>query len=177
MTDITGRVNKNAFDFFKKDQLEMLYQSLLNARNNQQILFPINAYLINQITPSKEDKRLKYAIDLLYNQKINTVTQLREAINLSTVSTRNPFHKRVGRTPQEIIKILRIHKTLQTPQPLHTNLTQLAYSIGHCDQSLFIIDFKRFFGFSPGHYFNDPELTFDFYIDGRWNGNIFEQNI
>jgi len=177
MTDIAGGMNKNAFDFFKKDQLHLLKESLLNAKNDQQILSSVNTFLKNQIIPLKVDKRLEYAIDLLYNQKVNTVTQLSKAINLSTVSTRKLFHKGVGRTPQEIIKILRIHKTLRTPQHFHNNLTQLAYNSGYFDQSHFIKDFKRFVGFSPSHYFNNPELTFDFYNYGRWSGNIFEQNM
>lgn len=176
MADISGGVNKNAFNFFKKDELNKLYECLVQSKNDQEILTSIELFLMNQLVISKEDKRLEYAIDLLYKQQVSTVSQLSAAINLSTVSTRNLFYKGVGRTPKEIIKILRIHKTLQAPKHLHKNLTQLAYYSGFFDQSHFIRDFKKFFGFSPSHYFKNPELTFDFYNYSRWNGNIFEQN-
>lgn len=176
MADISGGGNKNAFDFFNTHDLEELFEQLLKAEHDREKLTAIEGFLLKQVQAKKENRRLENAVNLLYRHRVNSVSQLSEALNLSSVSIRNLFSEGVGRSPKEVIKILRIHKALQTSQHQINNLTQLGYDLGYFDQSHFIRDFKAFFGFSPRHYFTNSNLPFDFYNFGRWKGNIFDQN-
>lgn len=175
MHDIAGGTNKNAFDFFHKEDLNILYENIYLAKNDFQILSSIQAFLLKQVISSKINPRLNYAINLLYKHELRSVSELSKSINLSTVSVRTLFKDCVGQSPKEIIKILRIYKALKVNPQKALNLTQLSYQLGYFDQSHFIHDFKQFFGASPSSYFKQAALTFDFYNYGRWKGNIFDK--
>lgn len=175
MSDVAGTMNVDAFDFFKRDALKILHEHLYASKSDLEILSAIELFLQQHVSSSREDKRLLVAVDLVYNKQVRNVEELSNAVNLSSTSLRQLFKDRVGQSPKEVLKILRLNQALKQAPGSFSNLTELSYSLGYFDQSHFIHDFKTAFGITPKHYFQNKELTFDFYNFGRWNGNIFEK--
>lgn len=175
MSDVAGTLNVDAFDFFKYDALKTLYDHLYSSKSDFEVLSAIELFLQMHVNPSKEDKRLLYAVDLVYAKQVRSVEELSDAVNLSSTSLRQLFKDRVGQSPKEVLKILRLNQALKQAPGSYKSLTELSYALGYFDQAHFIHDFKTAFGITPRQYFQNNELTFDFYNFGRWDGNIFEK--
>lgn len=175
MSDVAGTMNVDAFDFFKRDALKTLYDQLYTGKSDFEVLAAIELFLYKHVNSSKEDKRLEYAVDLVYGKQVRNVEALSHAVNLSSTSLRQLFKDGVGQSPKEVLKILRLNQVLKHAPGSFNSLTELSYSSGYFDQSHFIHDFKTAFGITPRQYFQNKALTFDFYNFGRWNGNIFEK--
>lgn len=177
MSQVAGVPNADAFDFFGYDALKVLHNQLYESRSDLETLSAVELFLSRHINASKEDKRLMHAIGLVYEKRVRSVAELSEAINLSSTSLRQLFRDRVGQSPKEVIRILRLNEALRKRPGPEESMTDLCYSLGYFDQSHFIHDFKNTFGITPRSYFQNNELTFDFYNFGRWKGNIFVKNI
>jgi len=173
MSDVTGMQNVDAFDFFNHNTLKVLHEQLYHSKSDFEVLSAIELFLQGHISSSREDKRLLHAIDLVYGMQIQNVEEVSKAVNLSSTSLRQMFKDGVGQSPKDVIKILRINRALKLRPDSFKTMTELSYSLGYFDQSHFIHDFKSAFGITPASYFQNKELTFDFYNFGRWQGNIF----
>ncbi len=174
MSDIIQTKNMNATDIFT--HTDEFYEQLCSAKSEYETLVVIEKFLLKQLNPLKTDKRLLTAMKYIYDDGITNVSELSEKLNLSSTSVRNIFRDGIGRSPKEVVTILRINNILKSDINSFASLTELCYKNGYFDQSHFINDFRDSLGMTPSQYFNNNKLAFDFYNSGRWEGNIFEQS-
>ncbi len=170
----SGGVDAN--DIFNRFELEMLKEKISFSMTDFQIMAAVEEFILKQLHVSKVNARLLTAMNLVYDDGYASVKEIAERVNLSTTSIRNLFHEGIGRSPKEVMAIRRIHKILKYQPKPNSNLTTLSYQSGYFDQAHFIHDFRETMGMTPGKYFTDSTLAFDFYNFGRWKGNIFAGN-
>lgn len=175
MSNIVNTKNLDACDVFNKFDVEILIEQISLSINDLQILQSVESFIIKQINYSKANPQLLAAMNLVYYEGYSKVNEIANKINLSTTSVRNLFNNGIGRSPKEIITILRMNKVLKIKPEEFSSLTSLSYNCGYFDQAHFIHDFKNTLGMSPGQYFSHNKLAFDFYNFGRWEGNIFAE--
>jgi AraC-like DNA-binding protein len=171
MTRVIQTKNIDANDVFKNT--DFFYDKLCNARSDVDILAAIEQFILQQFNPSKFNDRLHTAMKCIYEEGITSVSEISSKVNLSTTGIRNLFNERIGRSPKDLIGILRINKILKSDLNSFYSLTELGYHYGYYDQAHFIHDFQNVMGLSPKQYFSNNKLTFDFYNSGRWEGDIF----
>lgn len=176
MANIISSGNVDARDVFNKLAVDVLSEQLALANNDFEIMRAVEGFIIQQLNEAKVDNRLLAAMNLVYDEGHTRVDEIASKINLSGTSVRNLFHEGIGRSPKDVITILRINKILKVKPEEFSSLTELSYHCGFFDQAHFIHEFKMTMGMSPRQYFNHPKLAFDFYNFGRWEGNIFDEN-
>lgn len=174
MSEIVNCKNLDANHVFKKDNILPLKEKIIEATTDDQILDAVEQFIAKQMTFSKVNERLFTAMNLVYHEGITNVQDIGDKINLSTTSVRNLFRDGIGRSPKEVISILRTNKILKSAQSEYSSLTEMCYKFGYFDQAHFIHEFSNIMGMSPSRYFNNKNLAFDFYNSGRWQGNIFD---
>lgn len=155
------------------DIVEELYQRISEARSDQEVLLAIEEFLRRLKAKTRVDQRILEAHRLIKNLEVIRVEELSQRIGISGTTMRSLFREHVGLTPKELIQIVRIKNTLAHQCNTEEDLTQLAYRFRYFDQSHFIHDFKRTIGMTPGEYFSNNQLTFDFYNYERWNYSSF----
>jgi AraC-like DNA-binding protein len=171
MTQVIQTKNIDANDVFKNT--DFFYDQLCSARTDFEMLTTIEQFISKQLNTSKFNDRLLTAMKCIYDEGITTVSEISSKVNLSSTSIRNLFNERIGRSPKDLISILRINKILKSDINSFDSLTELGYHYGYYDQAHFIHDFQNVMGLSPKQYFNNDKLAFDFYNSGRWEGDIF----
>ncbi len=176
MSNIISTGNVDASDVFDKLAIEILIEQVVVSKNDLEIMNAVDAFVIKQINFSKENKRLLAAMNLVYNEGLSQVNEIASKINLSSTSVRNLFNDGIGRTPKEVITIVRMNKILKFKPDEFSSLTALSYHCGYFDQAHFVHDFSNTMGMTPSQYFNHDKLAFDFYNFGRWEGNIFAES-
>jgi len=163
----------NLSDFIQASAVNQLFESLMAAPSNQEILEAIETFVGKTFLQDSLDKRIDYALQKIRQGELKNVETLAQDLNISSTTLRNLFRAHVGISPKELIKIHRIKSVLQHPIEAFENLTQLGYAFGYYDQSHFIHDFKESIGLSPNQYFSNKQLHFDFYNYQRWNLDSF----
>jgi methylphosphotriester-DNA--protein-cysteine methyltransferase len=154
--------------------VKRLKSQLLEAKSDFQIIAAIEKFVSTLLLQKRMDKRLFTAMDLIYNQHVYNVNSLCKQTELSTTGLRNLCKDRLGNSPKNLAKIIRINRVLKSYNPYNPiNQMDLAYLGGYFDQAHFIKDFKGIMGCTPKKYFNNPNLTFDFYNSGRWQAHSF----
>jgi transcriptional regulator GlxA family with amidase domain len=69
------------------------------------------------------------------------------------------FSQRVGISPKQLGRIIRLQETLKMLLNRRANLTEIAYENEYFDQSHFIKDFKEFTGVNPKEFYKDTTLA------------------
>jgi len=158
---------------FDKYLVEKLIKDISTASNDLEILVHISLFLKTSLCIDKYDKRLLTADKLITVSNIHNVEDLSFRLNISSTSLRNIFKDKVGISPKDFIKIDRIKKALKFKLEDEDSLTQLCYQLNYFDQSHFIHDFKKSIGLTPKKYFQNKQLSFDFYNYARWRYDSF----
>ena len=151
----------NAFHEILGPEIIEVEDSLGNCTSFSERISIIETYLLKKFKIGKP--RIDLAVNLIFES--NGLLKLKDLclyLNTSTRQLRQDFIKHVGVSPKQLIRMSRFRFTI-SKNPGKENLTQYAYRCGYYDQAHFIHDFKTFSGMTPGKYFNNKDLTSDFY--------------
>lgn len=175
MSDIVNCPHLNTKEIFKASAVDKLQEELHTCDNDRLIIQAIEEFILAHIR-NKYDQRVLHVMRRIYSAETNRVDSLCEELNVSSNTLRNLCLSGLGRSTKEMIQIIRINKTLSSIQPnLSINLQDIAFNNGYFDQAHFIHDFKSTMHMTPKKYFDNKDLTFDFYNSKRWNGDIFDE--
>jgi AraC-like DNA-binding protein len=169
--DLKGKAVSVA-DLFSREEEYCLYNELQHAVTEIQIVNIINTFLQRNMLSDKVDTRIAYCLNSIRSGGVQTVEALSRQVNISSNALRALFHRHVGISPKELMKICRIQRVLNSTQNKES-LTHMGYSMGYYDQSHFIHEFKHFIGISPSKYFSNVHLTYDFYNFRRFRKGSF----
>lgn len=173
---MSSLLKDNATDLtflFDKYLVEKLTMNISLSSGDLEILDHISLFLSSSLCIDKYDKRLFKADKLITDSNIHNVADLSFRLNISSTGLRNIFKDKVGISPKELIKIDRIKKALKFKLDDEDSLTRLCYQLNYFDQSHFIHDFKKAIGITPKKYFQNKQLSFDFYNYARWRYDSF----
>ncbi len=160
-------------DLFSKQEEDWLLEKLLHVKSESEIMEVMNSFLKKNLLNENIEPRINHCLQKIRSSKINNVESLSKEVGISSTSLRALFHKHVGVTPKELIKINRLMSAFNSGKQSEENLTQLAYTLGYYDQSHFIHEFKEAIGISPLKYFSNENLIYDFYNFHRLRVNSF----
>ena len=177
VSNLLRRNSTDLMDLMNKDSVDELYASLQAAKSDNEILSVVGRFLSRQLISETIEKRVSYCLGTIRGGEIRNVESLSRHLNLSSATLRNLFRQHVGISPKELFRIHRIKSALKTLHSCDESLTQAAYSLGYYDQSHFIHEFREAIGLTPKQYFQNKDLTFDFYNYQRWSLDSFGQNI
>ena len=114
--------------------------------------------LLNQLwRNSHRDRTLDYSLSLIHQTKgLMSVRDLAMSVGCTERQLRRKFDSRVGLSPKEFSRIVRVRQALQSlrlgPDKL---LTDISHECGYFDQSHFIRDFEEFTGLTPSEYLDN----------------------
>ncbi len=143
----------------EKEAIE-LFIKLFNSKD-EKIVFEENfiefiEFLLNNYSSFESNPKnfgsIKYAIDFIHSFFLEDISleDIAKSINLSKYHTIKLFKKYTNLTPHQYILRLRIEearKLLKKDIPL----SQIALQCGFSDQSHFIKEFKKVYGFTPSN--------------------------
>jgi AraC-like DNA-binding protein len=169
-------LERNATDLhhlFDRSEVQRLFELALTAGSDDDLLRATESFLTRHFQEHKLDPRVIHACELISGQRHTRVDNISADVNLSSAMLRQLFKDRVGLSPKELQRILRIRRALDARERDEDSLTGMSYALGYYDQSHFIHDFKDAVGLSPGQYFRNAALVSDFYNYGRWSAGSF----
>lgn len=110
----------------------------------------------------RHDKTVDQALSLIYGSKgLLSVRDLARNVGSSERQLLRRFDSRVGLSPKEFSRIVRLHQALKTMHSRPGNsLTDVSHECGYYDQAHFIRDFTAFTGLTPGKYLDRKGNTF-----------------
>jgi len=113
----------------------------------------IEAFLISRYSPiPRYDQALIHAGISYIRQRQGQLSSsvLSEKLAVTTKTLERKFSVYLGKTPKQLIRIVRFQQVLSDLQALRQNsLTEVAYRNGYYDQSHFIRDFRVCAGYTP----------------------------
>lgn len=158
----------DAETLFLKQDLHDLREKALAARNDYEIIKAVEHFFLSYFNEA-QDLQLATACHHIASNRYQRVSQLSDALNLSSRTLLNKFNNKIGLSPKELMKIHRINSSLNVQVHNPENLTDLAYKLGYFDQAHFIHDFKETLDITPEKYFSNKHLISDFYNLERWS--------
>ncbi len=132
----------------------LLEKKVSETQEDYTCIHHIEQFLLKRLTRLADYnlKRISHALNLL-NRGESEVTNLSDAVCLSTKQFNRVFSEIIGAKPKEYSKIIRFQKALHLLEKNpNVNFAALAYSCGYFDQSHMIKDFKSLSGYTPGEY-------------------------
>jgi transcriptional regulator GlxA family with amidase domain len=88
-------------------------------------------------------------VDLRQELPLN---ELAHSLNLSESRLRHLFKKEMGISPVQYLKAQRMQKAKELLEKTYLNVKEVMLRVGISDQSHFVKDFKKIYGFSPAKY-------------------------
>ena len=147
---------------FEKSIANDLEHSIMNASNTSQRIHLVEEFLSVQI-------RNADVIDGILRSTIDTILLTKGRIPINEIlkdelaqrrQMERRFSERVGISPKQLGKIIRLQETLKMLLNQQTGtLTSIAYENEYFDQSHFIKDFKEFTGVNPKEFYKDTTLA------------------
>jgi len=178
MSDIVNTPFIEASNVFDKFAVEKLVSTLQNEISDLKIIAAIEHFVSFHVLENNYDPRILHAMNLIYNERRYNIDEICKEVNLSSTGLRNLFKNKMGRSPKDVAKIIRLNQTLKSYNPeTKLSLQDIAFNNGYFDQAHFIHDFKSFIDLTPKEYFGNKTLTFDFYNYKRWSGDIFDRKV
>ncbi|NPA11001.1 MAG: helix-turn-helix transcriptional regulator [Epsilonproteobacteria bacterium] len=139
----------NAVDALQKEEYLTLFLTELLKYNNENL---------KQIDI---DKKISFSLEYIHSNFLKKISldELAGISNISKYHFLRLFSKKVGITPYKYILNLRLEyaRKLLKEEPSTAIIAQMA---GFSDESHFIKEFKKYFGFTPGCIVNSPEYLF-----------------
>ena len=88
-----------------------------------------------------------------------SIQEILEKNKLNRRQLERKFAKKVGISPKQLGKVIRLQTALELlTAPEQNSLTQVAYASDYYDQAHFIKDFKEFTGTNPKNFLTDKKL-------------------
>lgn len=171
---MTARKNNPLMELFPKDSVDRLHEDCLLAKTDMDLLLATEAFLRENLIREIPDERLSHALHLIQHHPECSIDEVSQQLNVSSTTLRTLFRHQIGLSPKETSRLFRIKKALKTGNASEEKLAGLALDLGYYDEAHFHHDFKAAIGMSPGKYFRNESLTFDFYNFGRWSATSFE---
>lgn len=137
---------------------EQLSEDMFAKKDNPARINCIETFLLNKLEGNEaHDLLAKRSVEII--MQVNgqlSVEQLSEQININRRNLERKFAKKIGLSPKELSRMVRIQSVLRSLiDNNYSNLTDVAYEFNYYDQAHFIKDFKEFTGESPGKYFSN----------------------
>jgi AraC-like DNA-binding protein len=92
-----------------------------------------------------------FTIESEFDREWNS-QQLADLVNLSVSRLRHLCKAETGKTPLQLLKLIRIHKAALLLETTHLSVKEVMYRVGLADASNFVHEFKRSFGMAPTEY-------------------------
>lgn len=138
---------------FNKSDLEGLEDKLSILKTDNERIYVIEQFFIIQFKDKKEDMLIKYAVQLINQEKgKERISELAKKLNISQSPLEKRFRKIVGASPKKYSSIVRFRSIINDFEKSN-NLTELSYLNQYFDQSHFIKDFKKFTNQLPHEFF------------------------
>jgi AraC-like DNA-binding protein len=146
---------------FGEEAAHKLERNIMDADSTKQRIHIIETFLLNQL---QENSTVEHMV-------ISTVDALMDNSGskpIHNILSNNPsqrrtlernFRKRIGISPKQLGRVIRLQTALQMMFNNDTNLTHIAYESDYFDQAHFIKDFKEFTGITPKELLKDKEMT------------------
>ena len=177
MSEIVAHPNLPLDEAFPQSTVCELEESLHESTDDQQVVLAIERFISQCINDRFFDPKILHAMNLIYTTNVYNVEELSRLINISATALRTHFRYAIGRSPKEVAKIIRFNKLIKSHNPNEKlNFQDIIYQNGYFDQAHLIHDFKSVLNITPKRYFENKEMTFDFYNYNRWRGDIFARD-
>ncbi|MEX0275384.1 MAG: helix-turn-helix domain-containing protein, partial [Flavobacteriaceae bacterium] len=160
MSDLADRDTelKVLFDTDKVAQIEL---AIKQAKDTTERILLIEDFLLAMLMEHTGIPHLvKSVLDKILQTNGNI--RIKEALQDHPSKRRDlerKFAEKVGTSPKQLCKAIRLQKTLKTMLNDHKNLTDVGYESEYFDQAHFIKDFKNFTGVSPKQFYTNSTLT------------------
>lgn len=139
-----------------------LSEEIIQAKNTHERIEIIESFLFEMLNDKATiDNIVKSTIDTMFLSKgskpLNAI--LKDNLPKRRQLERN-FNKRIGLSPKQLSKVIRLQATLQMLLNQKTEtLTDIAYENEYYDQAHFIKDFKEFTGITPKEFLTDDKMA------------------
>lgn len=142
-------------ELFGEEGLQ-LEKEVLSAKSIDERIKVVEEFLLTKLTEAETANNLvKSCVDAML--KLNgqlSVGELSEQLQVNRRQLERKFATRVGLSPKQLAKIIRLQATLKMLlNQQFDSLTELAYEGDYYDQAHFIKDFKEFTGISPKKFY------------------------
>ncbi len=100
------------------------------------------------------DPRVRRVVDL-FNRDITrelSVTEMARSVNLSPWRLCHVFKSETGTSPTRYLRSLRMEQAKTLLETTFLSVKEIVSVVGLNDESHFVRDFKRVYGFTPVHY-------------------------
>lgn len=149
-------------DILHRHGVQSLEEQLLVAKNREQAFRSIEKFL-TRIWLRPSDPRVSAAVSVIQARNGRLpVDKLAIQLNISPRFLHMLCLHRLGMAPKTYSSLVRFQHAIEQLKKPYVSLTQLTYEFDFADQSHFNKSFKRFAGFSPGH-FKKIRTISDFY--------------
>lgn len=132
--------------------VHLLLEQLFEAASDEQRICAMNKFFEARLLPPSDlVDYVDFSIQQLRNSKGNiTVQQLEDQLGISSRHLERLFRTRVGLSPKELSKIMRLNFALgQLKKEENISLYSLSHATGYYDQAHFSRDFKSIAGVAP----------------------------
>ena len=149
--EIASAKDLNFQNKITSNEINTLFCKMYN-KNEEAVYFFFEKLISYTQEIELPDIKLKRSIQLIdenFTQKLDLQT-LAESENLSKYHFLRLFKNQLGLTPHQYIIVKRLNYALELMKK-ENNLSIVAVSAGFSDQSHFIKEFKKVFGFTPKH--------------------------
>lgn len=153
-------------DIYGKEGVQ-LGLNMLNASSNEERISIIESFLIHKL---QNTKQLDHIVQMVIESIIEAsgqvkVNDLSDKYNLNRRILARKFNSKVGLSPKQLSKIVRLQRTLNTLlNDKASKFTDVLYENQYFDQAHFIKDFKEFTGQTPKEFYGEDfkmSLIFD----------------
>ncbi len=113
----------------------------------------LEAALLERMRTFEYHKTIQFALHQMHQKRTQTISELVDAIGISSRRFIQLFSAQVGLTPKLFCRVLRFQQVVQGIGGTgEVELADLALDCGYFDQAHFVHDFKAFSGISPTEY-------------------------
>jgi len=140
-------------DSLFRDHTEELWYKIKTASGIAEMKVRLEAFLERYLTSKdfSEPPFSKILNSIMMKQGIISLGQLCTDFHISTRTLQRKFIDEIGMPPKEYLQITRLnHALMLLKSNQYKRLTELSYLSGYYDQSHYIRDIRKMFGFSPG---------------------------
>lgn len=145
-------------NFITQQKISIIEEQLAEAKNNNQRVAIIEAFLLSKLYDYNPDKLIINAIQKIHSTNGSVkIKELSETFYISHDAFEKRFRKIVGASPKQFASIIRMKSIINQKKPSQS-LTDTAFDAGYFDQPHFNKDFKLFTGQTPTVFFKSPSF-------------------
>lgn len=160
MNEITGQPAINLQDIWGTTVADFLDQIAGSAHPEKSVAMS-NHFFESKLLPLSKVDYIDYTLDQLHaghgNSSIRTINQ---KLGITCRHLERLFRARVGLSPKEYGRIIRLNYALHRIRETDNSLTRISYESGYFDQAHFTRDFRSIAGVTPSRLLtgNTPEV-------------------